>query len=93
MDDTAVLVDRLMALWQQPVPAGDAGAAAFGALYADPLTVNGVPFTVADLVARARTMQAAYSDLRAELRDVVAGVTVVADELGLLARLGGVRLG
>ena len=141
MDDPAAFVDRLMALWQEPVPAGDAGTAAFGACYADPLTVNGAPMTLAELVERARTLQAAHSGIRAEVLDVVAapgrvvvafvmhvrhtgplrtplgvlaptgrtaairtidvlaigdgrvtGVTVVADELGLLTQLGGVRL-
>ena len=141
MDDAAAFVDRLMTLWQQPVPAGDAAIEAFRVCYADPLTVNGVPFTVAGLVDRARALHGAYSGIRAEVLDVVAapgrlvvafvmhvrhtgplttplgvlaptgrtaairtidvlaigdgrvtGVTVVADELGLLTQLGGVHL-
>ena len=139
--DPHAFVDRLMALWREPVPDGDAGTAAFGTCYATELTVNGAPFTLADLVTRARGMQAAYSDIRPEVLEVVAApdrvviafimhvrhtgplttplgvlpatgreaaartidilavrdgrvtdITVVADELGLLTQLGGVRL-
>jgi hypothetical protein len=141
MRDPAAFVDRLMALWREPVPAGDAGIEAFRTCYAERLTVNGAPFTLAELVARARTLQQAYSGIRPEVLEVVAapgrvvvafllhvrhtgplhtplgvlpptgrtaavrtidilavrdglvtGVTVVADELGLLTRLGGVQL-
>ncbi len=141
MDDPRAFVGRLMALWREPVPAGDAGIAAFRSCYAGELTVNGVPFTLAALVDRARAVQAAYSAIRPEVLDVVAapgrvvvafvmhvrhtgalltplgivaptgraaairtidvlavrdgrvtGVTVVADELGLLTQLGAVRL-
>ena len=139
--DAHDFVDRLMALWREPVPPGALGEKAFGACYADRLTVNGTPFTLADLVARARGMQAAYSDIRPEVLEVVSApdrvvvafvmhvrhtgplttplgvveptgresaartidilavrdglvtdVTVVSDELGLLAGLGAVRL-
>ena len=141
MENPTAFVDRLMALWREPVPPGDAGIAAFSACYADRLTVNGVPFTLADLVTRARALQTAYSTIRPEVLEVVAapgyvvvafvmhvrhtgplatplgvlpptgkeaavrtidvlavrdgritGITVVADELGLLTQLGGVRL-
>jgi hypothetical protein len=80
MQDATAFVDRLMALWRQPVPAGDAGIAAFRTCYAEQLTVNGTPFTLAELVARARSLQAAYSGIRPEVLDVVAapGRVVVA---------------
>jgi hypothetical protein len=73
-------IDRVMSLWAEPVPDGPAGEEAFGACYAAELTVNGTPFTLAALVARARALQAAYSDLRAEVQRVVTadGVVVVA---------------
>jgi len=65
------LVDRLLALWTSP--AGDPEAyAAFAALYADPVVVNGSPMTIADLVERARRLQSALTDLRAEVLQVVA---------------------
>lgn len=65
------LVDRLMAVWLDP-PADDAaGAAAFRAVYTDPVDVNGSAFTAADLLARARALQGTYSNQRHELLDVV----------------------
>ena len=139
--DARRFVDRLMALWAEPVPAGEAGVTAFAACYAGELTVNGTPYQLAELVDRARALQRAYSRIRPEVLEVVAteghvvvaflmhvrhtgplatplgevaatgreaairtidiltvrdglvtGVTVVADELGLLAQLGSVRL-
>jgi predicted ester cyclase len=69
MDD---LVERLMALWIAP-PADDAAAlAAFRALYTDPVAVNGTPIAAEALLARARALHGAYSDLRHEVLDVVA---------------------
>lgn len=71
-DDASTLADRLLDLWVG-IPADDAdAAAAFARLYADPVTVNGAPMPVAGLVARARTLHAAYADLEMELLDVVA---------------------
>lgn len=65
----AALVDRLLALWT--TPADD--PAAFAELYTDPVVVNGSAMSVADLVERARRLQCALSDLRAEILQVVAG--------------------
>ena len=71
-DDVPALVDRLLALWRD-TPADDAQAtAAFATVYADPLTVNGAPMTVAGLVARARALHTAYDDIQLELLDTVA---------------------
>jgi hypothetical protein len=80
MMDARAFVDRLMALWREPVPEGDAGIAAFGACYAAELTVNGAPVTLAGLVERARTLQRAYTDIRPEVLEVIAapGRVVVA---------------
>jgi hypothetical protein len=58
---------RLLDLWMAPV--GD--EAAFGAVYADPVQVNGAPLTTADLVARARALAGAYSDMEFEVVDEV----------------------
>ena len=46
------LVDRLMAVWLDPPADDGAGVAAFRALYANPVDVNGTSFTAADLLAR-----------------------------------------
>jgi predicted ester cyclase len=82
-DEARAFIDRVMALWAAPVPAGAAGEEAFGACYAAELTVNGAPFTLAALVDRARALQAAYSGIRPEVQRVVAapGVVVVAFDM------------
>jgi ketosteroid isomerase-like protein len=79
-DDSRTLVDRVMALWRDPIPDGPAGEAAFGECYAGELTVNGVPFTLSDLVTRARALHSAYSGIRPEVLQVVTapGYVVVA---------------
>jgi hypothetical protein len=135
-------VDRILSLWSEPIPAGADGDDRFATCYAEQLTVNGVPFSRADLVTRARSLQASYSDIRGEVLEVVetpdrlvlgfvmhvrhtgplttplgvveptgriaairtidilavrdgliTGITVVADELGLLTQLEAVKLG
>jgi SnoaL-like polyketide cyclase len=79
-DEARRLIDRVMALWSEPIPDGPDGEVAFGECYADPLTVNGAPFRLADLVARGRSLQAAHSVIRPELLQVLAapGHVVVA---------------
>lgn len=63
------LVDRLVALWSEPPPAGAAGTAAFSEVYADPVQLNGVTVSVAHLVERARSLHAALDDVRVEVVD------------------------
>jgi predicted ester cyclase len=64
-------VERLLRLWTE-LPADDAAAeAAFRAVYADPVSVNGAPVRPADLVARARAIGAVFDGLRREVLDVV----------------------
>jgi len=63
------VVDRLFALWRD-TPDDDAAAlAGFRALYADPVPVNGVPMTAAELLARARSLAAAFDRLEIEVVD------------------------
>jgi ketosteroid isomerase-like protein len=71
-------VQRLLRLWTDPLPEDDgAAAAAFRELYSDPVTVNGVSLTAADLVARARVMQEALERPEREVLSVVdAGASV-----------------
>jgi ketosteroid isomerase-like protein len=61
------LVERLLRLWTEPLPPPAEAVAAFREAYTDPVSVNGVDMSVADLVERARAAQRAYADLRMEL--------------------------
>lgn len=63
------LEDRLFALWT--VAPGEQGnaEAAFRELYADPVTINGTPMPVADLVARAAALHRAFTGHDIEIVD------------------------
>ena len=68
------IVKRAMRLWSEPVPTDDAEArAAFGAVYADLVTVNGAPTPLSVLVDRVRTMQRAFGTLNADVQEVIPG--------------------
>jgi hypothetical protein len=71
-------VSRLLRLWTDPLPADDrAAAAAFRQVYSDPVTVNGISLTAADLVTRARAMQHALEGPEREVLSVIdAGASV-----------------
>ena len=83
-------VQRLLRLWTDPLPEDDgAAAAAFQELYSDPVTANGASLTAAELVARARVMQAALENAEHEVLSVVdAGGSVA-----LAFRLAGRQVG
>jgi len=77
------VVDDIMSLWQR-LPEGEEEArSAFGRLYAPRVVVNGAELNLDDLVARARAMQSALSEVRHELleRVEVADKVVVAFKL------------
>ena len=83
-------VERLLRLWTDPLPTDDASAAAaFGELYTDPVTVNGTPLPMSDLVARARVLQGA---LERPEREVLA-VADAGDSVGVAFRLAGRQVG
>jgi SnoaL-like polyketide cyclase len=63
------VMDRVLPLWLQPL--GERAEAAFRTVCADPLTVNGTPMAVADLVARARALQGTYENLECQVLDEV----------------------
>jgi predicted ester cyclase len=66
------LVERLMRQWTEPVPTSSTDAiAAFGELYSDPVSVNGVDMSLTELVDRTRAVQRALSDLSVEIIDEV----------------------
>ncbi len=60
-------LEHLLDLWQKPLAERADPVADFGTMYADPVTVNGAPLTLADLVARAGALQAALTDLTADV--------------------------
>jgi hypothetical protein len=64
-------VDRLLRLWTEPVPETGDAIAAFGAVYADPVSVNGIDVPLVGLVERARALQRAFADLSVEIIDEV----------------------
>lgn len=61
--------DELFALWSQSPDLLDDPVAAFGRLYTDPVTINGTPMSLEDLVARARALHAAFSGHEMEIVD------------------------
>ena len=83
-------VERLLQLWSDPLPADDGAAAdAFRELYADPVTVNGAPIGVADLVARARAVQHTFDRVRREVLSVVDQ----GDRVAVAFHMGGRQVG
>jgi ketosteroid isomerase-like protein len=83
-------VEQLLRLWTDALPADDAAAAvSFRELYTDPVSVNGVPLGAADLVARARVMQAALEEPERE----VVSVVDAGDSVAVAFRLAGRQVG
>ena len=82
-------VEALFRLWTDPLPEGPAAEDAFRTLYTDPVVVNGVPLTAADLVSRARAIQGAFEPIEREVLDLVDSDGKVA----VAFRLGGRQIG
>jgi predicted ester cyclase len=83
-------VDRLLRLWTDPLPDDDAAAAAaFGELYTDPVLVNGAPLSLAGMVARARALQATFTDPEREVLSVVES----GDQVAVAFRMRGRQTG
>jgi predicted ester cyclase len=61
-------VDRLLRLWNEPADEAD-----FAQAYADPVVLNGVPTSCAQLAAMARGLHAAVSEQEREIVDVSEG--------------------
>jgi predicted ester cyclase len=57
------LLDRLLALWIEPVAQRPDAVARFAEVYADPVTVNGVAMPLGALVERARGVRRTYAGL------------------------------
>ena len=80
-------VQRLLRLWTDALPRDDGAAAdALRDMYADPVTVNGTPLSAADMVARARVMQAALAEPEREVLAVVESGDAVAVAFRLVGR-------
>jgi ketosteroid isomerase-like protein len=60
------LVAQLTRLWTEPFASESEALAAFGEMYADPVRINGTDVPLAQLVARARMLQRAFSELEIE---------------------------
>jgi SnoaL-like polyketide cyclase len=83
-------LDALMALWTSPLPADDdAAAAKFREYYHDPVTVNGSQLTAADLVTRARGVQAMLEDAE----NVVLDSFEAGDKVAMAFRMRGRQVG
>jgi len=61
----------MIRLWNDPALAGDEADAAFRAVYADPVTINGQPVRVSELVTMARDLHATMTDQSRTVRDHV----------------------
>jgi predicted ester cyclase len=66
-------LDRLLQLWREPLDGRPDPVAEFRALYTDPVPVNGTPMSAAELVTRARALQAALADVETEVVHEIAG--------------------
>ena len=82
-------VEALFRLWTDPLPEGPAAEDAFRAVYTDPVVVNGMSLSAADLVNRARAMQGVFEPIERELLDSMESDGKVA----IAFRLGGRQVG
>lgn len=81
-------LERLLSLWFDPLPEHGAEDL-FRTVYTDPVTVNGNVLTAADLVARARAVQAALADVERTVLDW----SVTADKWSLAFEMSGRHVG
>jgi hypothetical protein len=79
-------VDRLMRLWDAPIPQDEA---AFRTVYADPVVINGAKVTTAELAAMARELHTSLTD---QSRTVLEQVTHD-NKITVVFTLRGVRNG
>jgi hypothetical protein len=82
-------IDGLLDLWSGDAVHGPGAEDAFRAFYTDPVTVNGVPLGAADLVVRAKAVQAAFDGLTREVLDVCTG----GDRVAVAFRMSGRQTG
>lgn len=64
-------VKSLLDLWARPITDAESGRDAFARWYADPVTINGAPVALSDLVRRAEDMQAAFETLDRQIESLI----------------------
>ena len=67
---TAFDLRQLLELWSTPPHGDEAAAHAMRSMYADPVVINGISTTVADLVTRARSLADALENVSRDVIDV-----------------------
>jgi predicted ester cyclase len=87
------LVEQALTLWDEGVAEREDAVDRFGAVYTDPVVVNGVPTSLKDLTARAAGMAAAFADRRTTVHDVVEGDGFLAFAFEIRARHVGAWVG
>ena len=70
---TQPLLERLLDLWTNPEQDDTVARARFAACYTDPVTINGEDVPIADLLVRARMLQAGLADVTRTVVDSVEG--------------------
>jgi ketosteroid isomerase-like protein len=83
-------IDALFDLWSTPLPSSrDEAVDLLRSVYADPVTVNGVPLSADELVARVRMVQGTFDSRDNQVLDVVEA----GDKVAVAFRMGGVHVG
>jgi predicted ester cyclase len=77
------IVTRVLDLWRSPLPEGADPLAAFRAVYADPLTVNGIATPLKTLAERAGMLRGALHDIEGRVIARIDGPSRVAFALRL----------
>lgn len=77
------IVARVLDLWRSPLPEGADPLVAFQAVYADPLTVNGIATPLETLVERAHMLRGALDDIEGRVTARIDGPSRVAFALQL----------
>jgi hypothetical protein len=83
----------LLDLWSTPYEDHDAALAAFGAWYADPVTINGTPVSLDALADRADEVRGSFSEVRREILDVSEQPTERGSKVAVAFRMGGRHTG
>jgi hypothetical protein len=86
-------INGLLDLWSVPYADQQEAVVALAAWYADPVVVNGVPMTLADLAARAEQVRGTFTGLEREVLDVCEQPTERGLKVGVAFRMSGRQTG